>query len=105
MRILVLCECFTCMGLHLSDETQFRFKPSPAWANFPFMLECMTESGHCHCVYSVDYTKEKKTIAMIAGSSIIFTGVYPYLISVRIMCSHYEFMPGPTYVQYIDVKQ
>ncbi len=28
--------------------------PSPAWANFTLMMECMPESSRCYSVYSVD---------------------------------------------------
>jgi hypothetical protein len=27
--------------------------PSPGWADFTIMMECMPESGNCHSVYSV----------------------------------------------------
>ncbi len=28
--------------------------PSPAWANFTLMIECLPESSRCYSVYSVD---------------------------------------------------
>ncbi len=32
-----------------------------AWADFTPMMDCMPESGLCHSVYSLDFTKGKFT--------------------------------------------